>query len=244
MKRAALGLVAALALVAAAAVLAVRSGPPGADLGARSRLLMLTSLPLVFGEEFSIADHGSPALGALEEKYEVIPIDSVDAEILAASRLLLMAQPRALPPGRLVALDRWVRDGGRLVLLADPMLEWPSSRPLGDPGRPPPMFADTGLLAHWGLRLDTPERRGQAEGRVAGHAIATTSPGTLHGTDCAISPDRLVADCLIGKGRAVIVADADFLNVEAHGSANLAALSALIGEVDSADSRAKPEKAR
>ena len=62
-----------------------------------------------------------------------------------------MAQPLAQPAEDLVALDDWVRGGGRVLLLADPMLEWPSKRPLGDPLRPPPMFMDTGLLAHWGL---------------------------------------------------------------------------------------------
>ena len=67
------------------------------------------------------------------------------------ARLLLMAHPLAQPAEALVDLDHWVRDGGRVLLLADPMLEWPSKRPLGDKLRPPPSFADTGLLAHWGL---------------------------------------------------------------------------------------------
>ena len=56
--------------------------------------------------------------------------------------LLLAAQPQALTAERLVALDDWVRAGGRLVLLADPSLRWESSRPLGDRFRPPYAFPD------------------------------------------------------------------------------------------------------
>ena len=82
--------------------------------------------------------------------------------------MLLAAQPRALPAEELVALDAWVRRGGRLLLLADPMLEWPSERPLGDRLRPPALFADTGLLQHWGLRLDAPDERGPRQSGAGG----------------------------------------------------------------------------
>jgi len=73
------------------------------------------------------------------------------------------------------------------------------------------MFADTGLLAHWGLRLDAPDERGPALRQLAGREIQTISPGALFGT-CAISADRLVARCGLGRGMGVVVADADFLN--------------------------------
>ena len=134
----------------------------------RPTLLLLTSLPLVFGEQFSLEGGGSPALTALETRYRVVPISVTDAAELAKGRLLLMAHPLAQPAEDLVALDAWVRRGGRVLLLADPMLEWPSKRPLGDPLRPPPMFMDTGLLAHWGLRLDAPDERGPAAGKLGG----------------------------------------------------------------------------
>ena len=93
--------------------------------------------------------------------------------------LLLAAQPRALPAEELVALDAWVRRGGRLVLLADPLLEWPSELPLGDPRRPPLAFPDTGLLKHWGLRLDAPDERGPRQSSLGGKPVLTASPGTL-----------------------------------------------------------------
>jgi len=143
---------------------------------------------------------------------------------------MLMAQPQAQTAENLVALDDWVRRGGRVLLLADPMLEWPSKLPLGDRLRPPPMFADTGLLAHWGLRLDAPDERGPALRQLAGREIETVSPGALFGR-CAISGDRLVARCPIGKGGAVVVADADFLNIADIDGPTENNLPALLGEL-------------
>jgi hypothetical protein len=137
-----------------------------------------------------------------------------------------MAQPRAQPAEDLVALDDWVRKGGRVLILADPLLEWPSERPLGDPLRPPPMFADTGLLAHWGLRLDAPDERGPQRRELAGRQIVAVSPGSLFGR-CEVSRDRLVAHCRIGRGRATIVADADFLNGEQGSEGNRALIAEL-----------------
>lgn len=192
-------------------------------------LALLTSLPIVFGEGFGLNDAGSPALGALSGRFDVRPISTTSAKELGPS-LLLMAQPLAQTPENLVALDDWVRRGGRILLLADPLLEWPSSRPLGDPLRPPPMFADTGLLAHWGLRLDAPDERGRAERTLAGYKILTRSPGTLHGT-CEISPDGLVAECSIGKGWAAVVADADLLDVQHLGPGASGNLPAVIEEL-------------
>jgi hypothetical protein len=176
----------------------------------RPALLLLTSLPLIFDEGFSL-NGGSPAVKRLDTRYRVLPISVTDPGELAKGRLLLMAHPLAQPAEDLVALDDWVRRGGRVLLLADPMLEWPSKRPLGDLLRPPPMFMDTGLLAHWGLRLDAPDRRGPAMRKLGGFDVLTVSPGRLSGS-CNISPDALVADCKIGRGEATVVADADFLN--------------------------------
>ena len=116
------------------------------------------------------------------------------------------------------------------MVLADPLLEWPSKRPLGDPLRPAPMFPDTGLLAHWGLRLDAPDRRGFAPRALAGEMVVTASPGRLRGS-CRISSDGFVADCRVGSGRAIIIADADFLNVGALPAASEHNLDALLAEL-------------
>jgi len=193
-------------------------------------LLLLTSLPLMFGEDFSLQETGSPALKALQDRYRVVPISVTDPAELARGRLLLMAQPQAQPPEDLVALDDWVRGGGRLLLFADPMLEWPSSRPLGDRLRPPVMFPDTGLLAHWGLRLDAPDTRGPRTVAIDGYKVAMVSPGQLFGR-CAISQDRTVARCHIGRGWATVVADADLLKVEGT-SPNLDAVAAELAALE------------
>jgi hypothetical protein len=224
------GLVAAGAL----ALASMRSGPapmPPRAPAERPTLLLLTSLPIVFGEDFSVQQNGSQALKALETRYRVVPIGAADPAELAKGRLLLMAQPRAQPAEDLVALDEWVRGGGRVLLLADPMLEWPSDRPLGDALRPPAMFMDTGLLAHWGLRLDAPDERGPRTGKLHGYEVLAVSPGTLSG-GCDIGPDRLVAHCSMGKGQATVVADADILDISNLGSDARHNLDGVLAELE------------
>ena len=168
----------------------------------RPTLALLTSLPLVFGEGFGLDGGGSAALTRLEQRYKVVPIGVADAQNLKGRHLLLMAHPRAQPAEALVELDRWVRDGGHVLLLADPRLSWESERPFGDPLRPPPAFADTGLLGHWGVEL--------SEGEA--NPVDSPSPGKLASQRCEIADGGFVARCGIGKGRATIIADADFLN--------------------------------
>ncbi|MEO5611944.1 MAG: hypothetical protein ABIT68_04155 [Sphingomicrobium sp.] len=221
-----------LIAVAALAYVADRKPPPppATAVTAKPELMLLTSLPLVFAETFGLDGGGSPALAALAMHYKVTPIGIADSRTLGKRRLLLMALPRAQPAEALVELDRWVRGGGRLLLLADPMLEWPSERPLGDPLRPPPAFADTGLLIHWGLRLDAPDERGLVERRLGGLAIRAVSPGALAG-GCDISSDRLVAYCRIGRGAATIVADADFLDVDQTDGPTVNNLEAMLAEL-------------
>lgn len=219
MKRGA-AVVAALLLIGGAAV-AVQMGrapvPEEGPRGAAERptLALLTSLPLLFAEQFSISGGGSAALARIEQRYNVVPIGIADAASLDGKSLLLMAHPRAQPAEVLVELDRWVRDGGRVLLLADPKLEWDSSLPLGDPLRPPPYFADTGLLGHWGLSLEGPRSEGPASVATDRGAILAVSPGRLTSRrGCTLSAERLVARCAIGRGKATVIADADFLNVD------------------------------
>jgi hypothetical protein len=227
-----------LTIVAAAAAIALTAGRwheggfSGRPPGRRPRLLLLTTLPLLFGEGFSLNGGDSPVPKRLQARYRLVPISVTNRQELAKGRLLLMAQPQAQTAENLVALDAWVRKGGRLLLLADPLLEWGSERSLGDSTRPLPIFMDTGLLAHWGLRLDTPDQPGAAERRLGNYTVLTVSPGSLYGA-CSISADRLVAHCRIGKGAATIVADADFLDVVRLGSPGRHNLDGLIAELAS-----------
>ncbi len=189
----------------------------------RPVLALVTSLPLIFGERFGLEGGGSPTLARLEQRYRMEPIGVADAASLKDQRLLLMAHPRAQPAEVLVELDQWVRGGGRLLLLADPRLDWPSERPMGDLLRPPPSFADTGLLGHWGLGLGAPINNGSAG------VLSLTREGT-----CEILQAGLIARCTIGSGRATVIADADFLNVDDPSSAEL---DLLIDELNRLESR-------
>jgi hypothetical protein len=252
--RAAAILGAGLIAAAGLAYVAEREQAPPPAAAAKPRLMLLTTLPLVFGERFGLEGGGSPALKALETRYTVNPVGVADAATLKQGKLLLMAHPLAQPAEALVDLDRWVRSGGRLLLLADPLLEWPSERPLGDTLRPPPAFADTGLLRHWGLRLDAPDERGPRLRMLGGHEILTASPGTLVATGrpagaeltgrailaappgrgrrgCLIYDGGLTARCGMGKGEVTIVADADFLNVEDLDGPTDKNLAALLAEI-------------
>lgn len=235
MSRAALGAVGGL--LAFAAAIAWSIAGTGRNLGPREErppLALLTSLPLVFGESFGVESAGTPALSRLEQRYLVQPIAVADAASLKGRKLLLMAHPRAQPAEALVELDKWVRDGGRVLLLADPRLDWPSERPLGDRLRPPPDFADTGLLAHWGLALSGPVGEGPVERKAGGTNVMTSSPGMLESRSCEVSSERFIARCRIGRGQVTIIADADFIDAENHGADNL---DLLIAELDRLENR-------
>jgi hypothetical protein len=201
----------ALAAAAALAFTAQRHAPPAE----RPQLALLTSLPLLVGEQFGLEPPRSPAVARIRREFQLAPIAVADRASLAQQSMLLIAHPRAQPAEALVDLDRWVRDGGRVVLLADPLLRWESSRPLGDRLRPPPDFADTGLLAHWGLRLGIDEA-GEGSLRAAGG-------------QCAVRDGGLVARCRVGRGRATVIADADFLM--GHGADATARLDLMIREL-------------
>ena len=227
-----LALIIVAALIGGAAVaIGNKHGPaPLPPRDNKPTLLIVTSLPIIFADNFQLAG-GSPALAALERRYRVEPINVTDAASLKGQRLLLMAHPLAQPAEALVDLDGWVRGGGRLVLLADPKLDWPSDRPFGDRLRPPPSFADTGLLQHWGLTLYAPDQAGPIEGKIDGRLVSLSSPGVLTGA-CGLRRDGLLARCGIGRGKATIIADADFLNAADPESDSLQFLVAELDRVE------------
>ena len=216
------GGLAALAVLAAWAIAGTndRLGPRPKE--ERPPLALITSLPLIFGESFTLEGGGSAALTRLEQRYVVKAIGVADSANLNGQGLLLMAHARAQPAEVLVDLDQWVRNGGKLLLLADPKLAWPSERPLGDRLRPPPAFADTGLLAHWGLKLQ------EADGSdvTAGHLTSASD-------SCIVVGGGLIARCHVGRGWATIIADADFLNVGDSEADSLTLLVAELGRLES-----------
>jgi hypothetical protein len=138
-----------------------------------------------------------------------------------------MAQPRPLAPAENVALDRWVRRGGRVLLFADPALTAESRFPLGDRRRPQDTLLLSPILARWGLLLEFDEAqlaraRGVALGR--GATLPVDLPGRFALTDessCRVSRRALIARCAVGRGRVTAVADAALFEAPAD-DANLA----------------------
>jgi hypothetical protein len=132
-----------------------------------------------------------------------------------------MAQPRALSPQENVALDGWVRGGGRLLLFADPMLTEESAYPLGDKRRPLDMIMLSPILDHWQLRLEFDEDQPAGERGVDAGGINlpvnlpgrfVVAPGSRH---CRLVAEGILAECRLGKGLVLLLADAALL--EQHG---------------------------
>lgn len=198
----------------------------GARSAEKPELMLMTGLPIVWGEgeigdTLSGARRPTGAYRWLSARHDLRLLDTLGPRTLSASTLVL-AQPRALGPAELVALDNWVRAGGRALVLADPKLEWPSVHAIGDPRAPPRMTLLDPLLSHWGLRLD-----------LRAGARATAGRFVRERGRCAVSEDGLVARCRLGAGRAVIVADADFLH-DSAGDSGVESLGKWIDELTGA----------
>jgi ABC-type uncharacterized transport system len=221
-KRLAVGLLLVMGLVLLLS--ALRYLRPEAQ-GAKPALGLMTTLPLQWSEggiEADIADDARPhpAYARLQAQYDVRPLDDFSGLDKQPLALMLLAQPRALAPSELVALDAWVRGGGRLLILADPALQWGSLYPLGDKRRPLFTSLLSPLFSHWGIELVLPMTDAQAVvlREVDGLSIRTQTPGEWLpkvgevAVKCEIAPHKLLADCRVGKGRALLVADADLLD--------------------------------
>ena len=199
---------------------AIALGPTGHRTAAlKPRLLLVSALPLVWGETgpFDPSSRPATAYRALQAEYDVRPLDYLDAASLRAARLMLVAQPRALAPQELVALDAWVRGGGRVLVLIDPELGWPSELPLGDPRRPPPVSLLSPLLDHWGLSLEpAPARALRLDYLRDGpdlRRLSLDAPGHFRvvGRECRPGSRDYLVYCAIGAGRVLLLADADLL---------------------------------
>lgn len=188
---------------------------PDKEPAEKPQLALLTSLPILFGEQFSLEAPTSPLRQRLEADYRLAPVGVADAQSLKGQRLLFMAHARAQPAEALGELDQWVRDGGHLLILTDPLLSWHSERALGDRLRPPINFADTALLAHWGLTLSGPTQVGPVTRTIDALEILAVSPGSLTSNGaCSVDEGGFVARCVIGRGKVTLIADADWLNVD------------------------------
>ena len=189
---------------------------------------LMTTLPIYWGEAGDVAElvQRKTAAGwvrpVLESGYVLEPLDALEADKLAEIHWLMLAQPRVLGPAENVALDDWVRQGGHLLLFADPMLTSPSRFAIGDRRRPQDVVLLSPILAHWGLELtfDEDQREGERSIAAGGIVLPVNLAGVLRqrpGGLCSITAGGVVAECKIGTGKVTIVADAAVLEDAADG---------------------------
>ncbi|WP_120076840.1 Gldg family protein [Aurantiacibacter odishensis] len=246
-------------LLAVAALAAVVAFPVRAEEEQRPPLALMGTVPIYWGEAAGLDEmlNGDApshwARGVLEESFTLAPLDYLSAEALAEHRSLLMAQPRGLSAEENVALDAWVREGGTLLLFADPMMTGESRFHLGDRRRPQDVTLLSPILAHWGLALEYDPA--QADGpQVVDHfgdSLPVNQRGRLSRVGeadyCSIPGDALLAHCVIGQGQAMIVADAAMLDIAGPHTDAEGALRWLLSHVfenfgDNAGSRAQGDR--
>lgn len=209
-------LIVAAATVAALVLATLRARPSG-EVG------LFTTLPIVWNEAADVAEMLNPqaaphwAKAAIEDHGRLVPLDTLTTPRLTELDRLVLAQPRPLSPEENVALDKWVREGGRLLLLADPLLTEESRFPLGDRRRPEGTVLLSPILTHWGLELQFDATRPSVEADA--NVMGVDVPVLLHGTfrlladakGCKLWAEGAAVSCAIGKGRLIALADAAVL---------------------------------
>lgn len=172
------------ALLAASVLMLAGCGDSQPSSSPDREIGLYTSLPIVWGESGDIREllkKERPrhwALAVLSAAGTLRPLDTV-TDRLPRNALLVLAQPRPLSPQENVALDRWVRAGGRVLLFADPLLTAPTRYALGDPRRPQDTVLLSPILARWGLRLEFDEAQPAGERMV--HTALGAIPVNLAG---------------------------------------------------------------
>lgn len=198
-------------------------------------------MPLIWGESGDIRGQLAQdtlrhwVLSVLEQRGRVVPLDTLagpEGLGLPADGVLVLIQPRALSPEENVALDAWVRGGGRLLLFADPMLTAESVYAIGDPRRPETIAMLSPILRHWGLSAEFDET--QPPGRRTMTAFGIEVPVDLPGrfradatAPCRLKAEGFAADCTIGRGRVLALGDAALFDGDEAGRG--ASFGALLG---------------
>lgn len=204
-------------LVVAGSVWFAARTEPARQARDRPALAVITALPLFWreGEQGLAARSDAPILTLLRRRFDVHPLDSALSPDLGRMSLLLIAQPRGMAAAELAAIDHWVRRGGQALILADPLLRWPSPLPLGDRRRAPPVSLLGPLLDHWGLRLLPVEQMGERRHFLPDGSLLTSMGASrfdIRSASCRGEASGLIARCRIGSGTAVLVADADMID--------------------------------
>jgi hypothetical protein len=221
---------------------------------ARPRLGLMTSLPLYWPQAASLSELATGRAAppwqrlVIETRFELVPLDTLspvpallpdqpESDPLAGLDRLAVIQPRGISPADNVALDNWVRRGGRLLLVLDPMLTGDYLAPLGDPRRPVDSALVPPVVRRWGLSIGYPAHTaGQAAPTAAtlpgGVRVPLADSGVIErlpgaGEICTFNAAAL-AICRIGKGQVVLLADAGLFEHPELAGADGAVLLALL----------------
>lgn len=203
--------------------------PPLID---RKPMGLMTSLPLYWpaNAEFTEIAQGNVEIPwqrrILEMEYELVPLDTLsliagldtnapETDPLADLDRLAVIQPRGLSPADNVALDNWVRAGGRLLIVLDPMLTGHYEFPIGDPRRPSDVALVPPVIARWGLEIVQDDTI-SAEPRLVSidrRSITVEVFGQIRPIDnadpgCNFTSGGEAAWCSVGNGRVTVLADA------------------------------------
>lgn len=205
--------------------------------GEPPNVTLFTALPLIWGEG-SAADilqgrsGRSDTLKQLDGRFDVRAIDIVSAKTLGRD-VAILAQPRLMSPLELIAFDKWVRRGGRAMIFADPELLWSSNFSMGDNRRAPPVTLLDPLFKHWGIELGDSDKVVRTI-TVDGIKIAFAGAAAWrHRSNCTVIIAEAI-DCRIGKGRVVLISDADMLDARLwrhEGADNPAWIATLINRL-------------
>lgn len=237
----------ALLLAIGLAAWAMLSGAPQER---QPKLGLFTTLPLYWNEAGDLSEMLNAegplhwVRGLIEERRELQPLDVLTSGVggidqggasLGAFRDLLLAQPRGLSAAENVALDNWVRGGGHLLLFADPLMTAHSRFAIGDRRRPQDVVLLSPILGRWGLELHFDEGQLSGEHMVAmlGVEVPVDLPGRFTllkvagdgAVTCKLLGNGAAANCVIGSGRVLIMADAALL--DGHGADQSARAQAL-----------------
>lgn len=208
---------------------------------------LMGTIPIYWGEAEGMAEQLAGdsvphwAKPVLAGAFNLGPLDYLTANTLSDYPNLLLAQPRGLSPEENVALDQWVRGGGRLLMFADPWMTGESEFNIGDRRRPQGVVLLSPILTHWGLNLgfDSRQENTLKYEPIGEGELPVNSPGRfeLISQDgvCVISETGILADCAIGEGRAVILADGAILDLYGPHSGAPEGLLVLLSKAFGAD---------
>lgn len=197
----------------------------------KRRLGLMTSLPLYWplGADVAAIASGNAQVPwqrqAMERRFELVPLDTLspipaltpdepETDPLAELDYLAIIQPRGLSPADNVALDEWVRAGGHLLLVLDPLLTGEYDVPLGDPRRPNDVALVPPVVARWGLEMQQPDTEAASiTVMLEGVPFDVEQAGLISVIDpdaatCRIEANGVIAQCGVGEGRVTLMADA------------------------------------